>query len=70
MKNILLFFLLWISAHTFAQVSIVGTATPSNNWTTDHIMAETAPGSGIWTLTITLTAQQIKFRKNLDWVSN
>lgn len=53
-----------------AQVSIIGTATPSNNWTTDHNMTETDPGSGIWTLTIILTANEIKFRENNSWTNN
>ncbi len=70
MRQLLFSILVCISVYTNAQVSVIGTSTPSNDWTTDHDMVETAPGSGIWTLTITLTANEIKFRENNSWTNN
>lgn len=69
-KNLFLLTFLFLVFQGNSQISIIGTATPSANWTTDHDMTETAPGSGLWTLTINLTANEIKFRENNSWTSN
>ncbi len=67
MRQLLFSILVCISVYTNAQVSVIGTSTPSNDWTTDHDMVETSPGSGIWKTTIELTTGAIKIRKNHVW---
>ena len=54
----------------YTQISIIGTATPSGNWTNDHNLTETFSGSGIWTGTFTLSANELKFRENGSWTNN
>jgi len=50
-----------------SQISIIGPATPSNNWTTDH---DLTLSSGVWTGTFALSAGELKFRNNHDWPEN
>ncbi len=50
-----------------SQISIIGPATPSNNWTTDH---DLTLSSGVWTGTFALNAGELKFRNNHDWAEN
>lgn len=55
---------------TAQQISIIGNATPANDWNTDFNMLETTPGSGIWTLDLFLTDNECKFRQDNDWEIN
>ncbi len=53
-----------------AQMSIIGDATPSNNFLVDHFMQQNAGNNDIWELTIFLTADDLKFRLDSDWSTN
>ena len=61
-------FLLAIAAD--AQMSIIGPATPAGDWTTDFDMVQDAGDSAVWTLSIYLADDVVKFRKNHDPMLN
>ena len=52
------------------QISIIGNATPANDWSTDYDLTESAPGSGIWTTELFLTDNECKFRQDHSWMVN
>jgi hypothetical protein len=59
------------------SISIIGTATQHNDWTTDVVLTETPSGSGIWTGTLPLYAgttfsapNAVKFRITGNWATN
>ncbi len=70
MNKLLALVLVLLSFGLQAQISIIGPASPSGNWTTDHNLTETAAGSGVWTGTFTLSVGELKFRLDGDWTFN
>jgi len=75
-NTLVLFLLMVLSGQLKAQqISIIGNATPANDWETDYDMTETAPGSGIWTIELFLTdgpagPAGCKFRQDHSWITN
>ncbi len=66
-----LFIALLLSAGTSAQtISILGTATPAADWTTDYNMTQDPQNALVWTINITLTDGDVKFRQNGSWDVN
>jgi uncharacterized protein (TIGR02145 family) len=63
-----LFMMMLFLANGYCQISIIGPASPSGNWTTDHNLTETS--TGVWTGTFTLNAGDLKFRQNGSWTNN
>lgn len=51
-----------------AQISIIGTASPSGNWDNDYFLTETDPG--VWVGTFVLGIGDLKFRLNGSWDDN
>jgi len=47
--------------------SIIGSATPNGNWSTDLFLKYINDGTNTWTGTFPLLAGQFKFRQNADW---
>lgn len=70
MNKLLVLVLVLMSFGLQAQISIIGPASPSGNWTTDHNLTETAAGSGVWTGTFILSVGELKIRENSDWTNN
>ena len=70
MSKLLVIILVLMSFGLQAQISIIGPASPSGNWTTDHNLTETPTGSNVWTGTFALTVGDLKFRQNNDWAVN
>ena len=69
MKQVFCVFLLILcSFKMISQISILGTASPSGDWDTDHNLAE-GP-DGVWTGTYPLSANEIKFRSDGMWTTN
>lgn len=64
----LLVMMMLFLADGYCQISIIGPASPSGNWTADHDLTESSPG--VWTGTFTLNAGELKFRQNHDWANN
>lgn len=63
--------ILLLSAGTFAQtISILGTATPAADWVTDFNMTQDPMNSLIWTINITLSDGEVKFRQDGSWDVN
>jgi len=63
----LLFFIIifhTVSFEAFSQISIIGTASPSGSWSTDHDLTESSPG--VWTGTYELGVGALKFRLDHD----
>jgi trimeric autotransporter adhesin len=50
------------------QISLIGPATPSQNWDVDYNMSEQSPG--IWKIQIYLSANNCKFREDGMWANN
>ncbi len=74
MKKQLLFMLLFmfIGSFSFGQITtvgLIGSATP-DGWDADTTMIQDATDTCIWTLDITLTAGEVKFRANDAWDIN
>jgi hypothetical protein len=67
MSKLLVIILVLMSFGLQAQISIIGPASPSGNWTTDHNLTESPAGSGVWTGTFALTVGDLKFRENANW---
>ncbi|UKT64090.1 SusE domain-containing protein [Pedobacter mucosus] len=47
--------------------SIIGNAIPGSNWSVDTDMKFINDGKNSWTITLPLTAGELKFRQNHDW---
>ena len=74
MKLKLLFTTMLLSIGVLAMgqinsVGIIGAATPGG-WDSDTEMIQDAVDTNVWTLSITLTANEMKFRANNDWTIN
>ncbi len=74
MKKGLLLILLFtsLSIMSFAQITtvgIIGSGTPGG-WDADTDMTQDAGDTAIWTITVVLTANEVKFRANDDWAIN
>lgn len=66
-----LFIALLLFVGSFAQtISILGTATPASDWTTDYNMTQNPGNPLMWTLNITLTDGEVKFRQDASWDVN
>ncbi|MEL6986426.1 MAG: SusF/SusE family outer membrane protein [Bacteroidota bacterium] len=57
------------TATTYDSVSIIGSATP-NGWDADTYMVQDTANPNLWTLEITLTDGEAKFREGADWAVN
>jgi hypothetical protein len=53
-----------------AQISIIGPATPANDWETDYNMTQDPENTDIWSITIALTSNYLKFRQDSNWTVN
>ncbi len=74
MKLKLLFTTLLLSIGVLAMgqinsVGIIGAATPGG-WDADTEMIQDAVDTNLWTLSVTLTTDEMKFRANNDWTIN
>ncbi|MBK8699340.1 MAG: SusF/SusE family outer membrane protein [Saprospiraceae bacterium] len=62
--------ILFLAQFASAQISIIGTATPAMDWTTDYVMTEQPAMSGIFRIDLYLNAGEVKFRKDASWTTN
>ena len=51
-----------------SQISIIGPATPTGDWDTDHDLIQSS--SSVWTGTFVLNAGELKFRQDHAWTNN
>ncbi len=62
---------LLLTVGTYSQtISILGTATPAADWTTDYNMIQDSQNPLIWTINITLSDGAVKFRQDASWTTN
>lgn len=55
---------------SFVSIGIIGTGTPNGNFDTDIDMTQDPLSPQVWTIDITLTMADVKFRANDDWADN
>jgi hypothetical protein len=69
MKKIyLLTIIMLISFISFSQtISLIGSATPAANWYIDFNMTQDLQNPLVWTINITLTDGEVKFRQDAAW---
>ncbi len=53
-----------------AQMSVIGPATPANDWDTDFDMIQNTENPDLWSLTLLISSNEIKFRQGHNWVTN
>ncbi len=58
------------TAVQYDSIGIIGTATPIGDFNTDVNMIKDSLVPWVWTIEIALTADQVKFRADNDWVNN
>jgi hypothetical protein len=52
------------------QISVIGSATPANDWNTDFNMQQDTENPDLWMITLQLSADELKFRQDNDWAIN
>jgi len=52
------------------QISIIGPATPTGDWSTDNNMVQNDADPNLWELEIALTDSVFKFRQDANWTVN
>jgi hypothetical protein len=55
---------------TVSKISLIGSSTPGNNWSTDLELTQSVSNSNVWTGTVSLAAGELKFRANDTWPGN
>ena len=53
-----------------AQISMIGPATPANDWSTDVELTQDTANPAKWTTTVFLSVEDLKFRGNGTWAIN
>lgn len=70
-KFILCIFFLSLPALVSTQsIGIIGTATPIGNWSADTNMVRDTVNPNLWTLVVTLSEGELKFRQDDSWILN